>query len=270
MAKLNYLELIHQEIDGANSPKESAELGRYLAENPERQNLYNDFLAMSKALQEFEELEPSPNLKKRILNAIQTDKYAIKSPSSAVQTPGFLQSLASAISAKANLKYAYAFSLGVLGGMLVYSLLIEGIQKNVSFDNSDLYGTLRQRMASHSFETADFLEINLNEVRGTVKSKVSSSLVVAELHFATPKEIDLVLDFDENDLGFNSFMKLKSNASHPMSVHENSLKLVHLGDNQYVVAFTNKTEAATPMRIKIFSEGVLLHEQTILTSSESR
>ncbi len=49
-----YLELIHNEIDRANTPEARVELEAFLAENPEAQALYNELAALTGMLDKVE------------------------------------------------------------------------------------------------------------------------------------------------------------------------------------------------------------------------
>jgi hypothetical protein len=164
---------------------------------------------------------------------------------------------------KVTVKYAFAFALGLLGGILIYSLLVDNIHKTTPSNISDLYGTIALRGSSGSFEKEERVEI---EPYGTISLKYSKDLVFAELNLETSQEIVLALEFDENDLGFDTFTKLKSPANNSISVSGNSLKLTNFGENKYVIFFIKKTPAPAPIGLKVFSAGDLLLEKTILVA----
>jgi len=269
MNEQDFLNLIHQEIDGANSPGERVKLGQYLAENPEAENLFNNFQAMASALNEVKEIEPSPNLKKKILNSIRTDRFTAKGKSPALFNWRFFESLAGAMASRASLKYAFAVSLGLLGGVILYAV-VDNVQKKGALDPADLYGTLVLEGGARRFDDSADVHINLHQVRGSVVVKYSREAVVAELFFQAQQEIEIVLDVDENDLRFNSIAKSKSIGVQSLSISEDSVKLLHRGDNQYLIVFKNQTEINTPLRIKIYAAGSLLYESTVSTASQNR
>jgi hypothetical protein len=265
----NFLKLVHQEIDGANSPGERAKLERRLAENPEAQNLFNDFQAMASALSEVKEIDPPPNLKKTILNSIRADRFTAKGKSPALFKWGFFESLAGAMASRASLKYALAVSLGLVGGVILYAA-VDNAQKNGALDPADLYGTLVLEGGARRFDDSAYVHINLNQVRGSGVVKYSREAVVAELSFQTQQEIEFVLDVDERDLRFSSFAKSKSNGIHSSNISEGSIKLTQQGDNHYLIVFKNQLEITTPLRIKIYEAGSLLYETTVSPASPNR
>lgn len=266
MVEEKYIELINKEIDGVNSPKEAARLKEYLARNPEAQNLYNNLVALANRLKHVKEIEPSPNLKRNVLSSIQLNRYATKEKKYAWSgIRDFVQALFGVPSYKVNFKYAYVFALGLMAGVLIFSLLSDTSHQPAAIDNSDLYGAIILRGTSGSFKDADQVEINLDKVSGAINTKYSQGLVLAELSFKTEQEIELVFEFDENELSFGAFTRLNNQASISVQVNENSLKLMNFGENKYLIVFAKKTQAVAPLKFKIFSDGVSVYEKTIST-----
>ena len=105
-----YIELMNKEIDGLNTPQESAELKSYLKDEPEAQKQFNNLLDVSKSLEQLEEIEPSPELKKSIINSINWKKYSTKEKKRR-SFLGFTQ-------LKFNVKYAYVFTCGLILGII--------------------------------------------------------------------------------------------------------------------------------------------------------
>ena len=265
MIEEKYIELINKEIDGVNSPKDSAKLEEYLTKNTEAQELYSELVMTSNMLNNVNELEPHPNLKKNILNSIQWDKYTVKA-SKARRNP--FESLINALQFNFNFKYAYAFAVGLIMGIVTYSLFVENVQRNTSTDISDLYGTMILKGIPESFEIANYIEINLDEVYGTINIRYSKDIVLAELNLKTQQEIEMVFEFDEDDIRFNGFIQL-NNVRNNLDISENYLKLTNIGENKYIIIFNDKTQSVTPMNFKIFLSDVLLYEKSVSTGRKS-
>ncbi len=64
-----HIELMHAELDGANTPTESSELKRILAADPDAQAEFAALQALNRTLSSLPEHTPSANLKKRIMNS---------------------------------------------------------------------------------------------------------------------------------------------------------------------------------------------------------
>ena len=256
MTDEKYLDLLNREIDGVNSQKDSSKLKEYLVKNPEAQELYNELVTVSDVLKKVRVIEPSPNLRKNILNAIPSSKYAVKEKESS------LKSLMSALFFRYKMQYAYAFVAGLMVGVVVYSFF--ATDKHPPSDLTTLYGTMLSPETSEGFQIADVVEIDLDEIAGTVTMKYSKGVVLAEVDLESQKETEIVLEFDENDIRFHSFGQLNS-AKNEITVDKNSVGLTNTGENTYVIFFEDKTQSITPMTVKILSSGTLLSQNTVFT-----
>jgi len=76
------IELIHREIDKLNSAEESRAFQEMLSVNPEVKELYDELHTLSGMLNSVQPVEPSPNLKKLVLNSIDAGRYASPAQSS--------------------------------------------------------------------------------------------------------------------------------------------------------------------------------------------
>lgn len=256
MIDKKYIELINKEIDGLNSQKDSAKLKEYLAKNSEAQNLYDDLVKLSHTLRRVNDFDPPPNLKKHILNSIKWNKYTFK------EKRNFLIPPIPSIRFKFN--FVYTFSAGLIVGIIIYSIFLNKILKTTSLDISHLTGTLIINDSSLKFETTEQLEINLKEGYGTLNIKNAENLVLAELYLTTQKQIEVVLEYAEQDMILNSLTHLNQKGIHA-NIGDNYIKINHTGDHKYIFIFKDKTSAITPISFKVFSDGTLLYEKTILT-----
>jgi hypothetical protein len=268
MIEKKYIELINQEIDGVNTPQDSAKLKAYLAANPKAKSLYNDLRAASEMLNAVKEIDSPSHLKANILNAIPADKYAAREKRAPQSKPNLLENLFGFLQPRPAARYAFAFSLGLFAGVLIYAALVENVHKNSMPTNSDLYGTIALREAPGSFDAGDIVEMN---PYGTINLKYSKDLVVAELNLQTQQEVELVFEYDPSALKFGAFSIRNQAASNTVKTSENSLRLTSFGENKYAVLFTKRIDAPAPLRLKIYSaDGALLHEQIIALTQSNK
>ncbi len=68
-------ELMHRDIDGENSPVESASLRQHLAAHPDEQKQFAELQELSRMLASVPALEPSQNLKKHVMNSDAVRSY---------------------------------------------------------------------------------------------------------------------------------------------------------------------------------------------------
>ncbi len=262
MIKPEYIELIHREIDRENSSDESAKLKEYLAENEEARLLYDELAAASRILSAVQEVEPSGNLKKRILNGIQPSRYA---PRERATLLSGIKNLTENIfgSPSYKMKFAHAFAFGLFAGAAIYSVFNSSLTENNLIDISDFYGTISQSQSSGRFVDADYGEINLPEVSGSISMRYSKDLALCEVALHSQNNTEVVLEFDESQLAFNSFMKLKADGSTTINATTGSLRLSNFGDGAFVFVFVKKDSTKrAAVNCKIFSSGKLLYENS--------
>jgi anti-sigma factor RsiW len=113
-----YTELIHREIDGANSPQESAQLKAYLAAHPEAQRFHDELASMSNLLREVQPVEPPAPLQDIVMYRL-PNRYAAQPKTSLLAT------LREWFEVKINFKYAYVFAGGLTMGIVMYALLLQ-------------------------------------------------------------------------------------------------------------------------------------------------
>lgn len=266
MVEEKFIDLIHQEIDAENSPDETVKLKAYLAQNTEARKLYDELVAAANMLREVNAVEPPRNLKKSILRSIQPDRYAVRAKKPAL---GGIRNLVDMLfgAPSYQLKYAYAFAFGLMAGLFIYALMSStSQQQQAMIDNSNLYGTMAWLDAAGNFTAADSMAVDLEVGRASILVKSSPRQVIAELRLNTTKEARIQLEFEETDLGFSGVSQASSQAGAAFSSNERSLKFINRGNNQYVIAFANKTPAVSSLRFKLFVSDTLQYETTLATA----
>ncbi|MDZ7291755.1 MAG: hypothetical protein ONB44_16085 [candidate division KSB1 bacterium] len=262
MIEEKYIELINREIDGVNSPQDTAKLRDYLAQNAEAKQLYDELVATANLLQA---VEPSPNLKKRVMSSIRPDRYAVKERTFSW---GSIRNVAQAFfgAPAPQLKYAYAFAFGLMAGVCIYALLSSTSNQQASLDMRDLTGTMIWREATGKFERADSATADLDIGHASILVQYAASSVIAELNINTSQEVKAQLEFEENDLGFSAISMLNKETIPALSVNENSVQLINRGNNNYVIAFKDKAPIPSLLRFRLFAAGALLYEKNLRTA----
>lgn len=257
MIENEYIEMIDKEIDKTITGKEIVMLKKYLAENPEAQEYYDNLVRLSKVLHRVNDVDPPAELKNRILNSIRTNRPPAR------EKENIFQILRTALKPKVNLKYAYAFSAGIMVGTAIFVLFINKPGNMPSLDVSDLSGTIIMSATSGALETADKREFDLGEVYGTIETKFARNVVLAEVDITSQQEIEIVVEYDENDIGFDGFRQLQ-HLKGSFDIGEKYLRLVHRGKNKYILVFEDKTQTISSMTFKIYSAD-LIYEKTVST-----
>jgi hypothetical protein len=250
-----YTDLIHREIDGANSPQESAQLKAYLAANLEAQRFHDELASMSNLLREVHPVEPPAPLRDIVMYRL-PNRYA-KQPQTSL-----LATLREWLEAKANFKYAYVFAGGLTMGIVMYALLLQTTLQ-MPEDLNKISGTIGQREPAENPATTRSLDINREGVTGKIDLKYAAGAVVAEMALDAKQSISLTITFDEKLLTFKSLTVLDESASGEAVLIPGAAQLTHVGRKSYAVVFTKRSDAAGALNFEITRAGELLYEQTV-------
>lgn len=256
MIDKDYIELINKEIDGVISAEESVKLKDYLEKNPDAQKCYDDYVKLSKMLQQVNAVEPPSNLKKIILNSIRWNKYGIK------ERKRLFQPLIDALNVKVKHNLAYSFAAGLIVGVFIFALLSHSLNKDTFLDNSELTGTLLLTGAIQDFQTAGKIE---DERFGAVEVKFAKNIVLAEIDIAIHQEVKMVIQFDKSDITFAGFRQLH-NLANNLEINDDSVILTSKDTTKLLVVFNDKSQTASPMTFKIYSDALVL-EGTVYTGT---
>jgi hypothetical protein len=262
MIEPKYIELIHREIDGVNTPKESAKLNDYVSRHPEARQLYDELVATSTLLSRVREEEPPVHLTKAVLNAIQHQRHAAQKNASLVRS---IKELVASLPGHTSprLKYASAFAFGLMAGLFIYSMLAGGMGGNSPIDISQFYGAITKQQAAGHFEHGGKADVDLPEVTGAIDLRCSKELVIAEVVLHPAGTIDIVFEFESDHLRFSSFTKIKGGERTSINDNGSTLRIANVVEGGYIFVFVKKAPAVTPVNFKIISDNRLLFEKSL-------
>jgi hypothetical protein len=190
-----YIELIHKEIDGVISKREKARLDRILADNPEARKEYDQLTRTSEFLDQVGEIEPSENLKKRIMNSIDAKRYSpARSESRVTRVRTALSGALSALLPKRRSKLvpAYVFALGMIAGVLLNTFLFQGLTGRGGRFSPGIYGTMGVSN-NDRFEPLETVIVDSHGVQGTVTLARAEQLTGLEIDLTAASGFDLFL-----------------------------------------------------------------------------
>lgn len=253
-----FIELINQEIDGVNSPRQSEAVNQYIATHLEAQHLYEDILSLNDTLGKVEQLEPPINLKKRVLNSvISTLSMQVRQVSSLKFSDLFRLP-----------KFTYAIGLtlviGAVVGIASYSLLID---RNNVVDPSSIYGTMASRPVN--LQDGDRIEISVPGVDGVAALRYSADILVAEINVHAENGTDFRLEFPEKSLSFTSFSQSIQGID-GLKITGNSIAAHIQGEQGYIVVFKRKNASAVLLNLKLHRLGSTDFERNLSAGIQPR
>jgi anti-sigma factor RsiW len=248
MIEKRYLELIHKEIDGENSPEERAALQGYLSANQSARELFEELQQLSGFFDQMEEAAPPEDLGKSILSDIQARQYrrtaeAFRSERAAVKMSAW--------------KWAYAFAAGLILGALLAPLALQVWQGNSSQGFSQLLGTLSRKDVIQGAAVHGI--VKGEGVDGTVQIKHSNTQLLIELELASRQPVEVVIQHDAKRLRFNGLEQSSDEALYFQSLPE-QLTWTHQGHKRYRILMTCSNEGAPAIRIRVLLSGNPLYD----------
>ncbi len=102
-------------------------------------------------------------------------------------------------------------------------------------------------------------DIKLNEITGSVNARRYDSKVVADLNLQASQEVDVILNFDQQQIRFDSFHPV-ANAQGTLVVLEGQVRLTVSGLQQYQITFAGDQVSRPLIAVRLFARGVLLSE----------
>ena len=238
-----YIELIHREIDGLNVRDETLKLKAYLEAHPEARKLYDEFMQMSSVLNRIQDREPPRNLHRDIMRSIRESKVTERG------TTSFLRSLVDLLPRIRYKRYASAFSMGLLAGIVIYTGVLWTINRDRSVNMREFYGTFSPKTITDVVKMSDPIRFDLEEMQGDLHYWFSQDRVHVELEMASQTEIDLVFSFLPEDLALSGFSR-KNEGQNYLHVRAGSLELTHAGTNTYTFSFFDKSGKNTYLKLQ--------------------
>jgi hypothetical protein len=250
-----YIELMNKEIDGVITKTEQEKLHSYLSVNPEAQNFYDDLRQTSELLSEVPKVEPSPNIKKYVMNSIDWNRYA------KAKRPFRFKSFVPSLLTKPIPKLTYAFALGILVGILVYSAVFENIITKRGMNITDLNGTIGVDEKA-GFKTIQTIPIALSDINGTIAIKQMKNIVIIEADLSAQQETELLIEYDQTCLQYSHVIS-GSRSKITFDFGGNDVRTSSLGDAHYHLFFKKIVTEGKPVVLKLTVVGKLVYTQNI-------
>ena len=242
MIDKKYIELMNRDLDSLISSEEKRLLQDYLDGNWEAKEYYDELFIATEALKHLEDPIPSENLRKRIINSINFNKYADKPAK--IRTGGFIRSL--------NIKYAFTFAAGLLAGILIYSLVMVTQSKIVPDEISGTIGL------SENFVTLENIPLNYSGLTGNITILKRGNEFWIDVNSYSSRPVDFVISYPDQV----QFMNLEPAAAGSMnlSTGKDYTKLISSGKQLYSIKFAATSKVVSPLYLKILQSGTTVYE----------
>jgi hypothetical protein len=187
MVEKSIRDLINRKIDGVLTPEEEVRLAEHLAANAEARILLDDLSQQGMLVQQMGEVEPPLSLKPSIMRAIQL-------PAHGTRRSWIPDAVARVFETRKRTHYAFAFSGGVVAGMLIVAAGL-GILRPGALVESDAAGTSIIDSAPPGFRTLEERDISSGQVQGKISTAIGAreQRIVVQLQGPENSRVQLVL-----------------------------------------------------------------------------
>jgi hypothetical protein len=185
MLEKSLMDLINRKIDGVLTPQEEGRLAQRLATDADARNLFDDFLRQGRLVQKMAVVDPPATLKPAIMRTIARPAHRARSGRIA-------DSFAWLFSTRRRIYYAFAFSGGVVAGMLILAVGL-GIVRVGSHQESDAAGTSIIEPTNPVFQPIEERKIGLGDLQGTISTASGRGEHQITIQFQGPEDTRLQL-----------------------------------------------------------------------------
>ena len=218
--------LINAELDGENSPRESATLRTILAEDPDARAAFEDLSRLAGMLDAVPRVEPPPELKAGILRAVRP----AASPRPAPRV-GWWEALAHAFRIHGRFAWGYGFAAGLVLGLLGLILFRGGM---TDLDRSAFVGSMRPLS---SMTLLDAQSVDQDGVAGSLETRAGDGEVILRIQLDTvPRDLEVVVAYDPASFRPTGFRQ--DDPSSHIALNDNELKLQFPGRRTTLLALS--------------------------------
>lgn len=241
MISKEYIDLIHKDIDKIISIDEKEKLDKYLKINQEANSFYKELLKTEEFLNEIPDEDPSANLKKRILNSIDYNRYKIK------PKINFITKFTSTLFETKKIKYALIFSCGLLIGMILFAAFFNGIPFKNNFQSRNIFGT----MGLTETEIVKAIDVNVSDIKGKIKIGKGLSVLFFDIDLQSFEKFKLQIEFDPQKVSLEDFTFMNVNTLN-LEKKPGLIKIDSSNNHTYKLIFPYKDSTQSEFTVIIF------------------
>jgi len=253
MIDKRYIELMNKELDGANTPDESAALRSFLASSEEARRMYDELRGVAGMFAAAGEVAPPRDMKRAIMAAI-AEREAIRG-SGRVERVRFLEVFTP------RKRIACSFAAGIAFGLVALIILLRAMPQVSELDRKDIYGALAGRRSSESLIASESIPIEAGDISGRVTAQYRDNSLTVAIDLDAPREIEVVLS-PAGRLTVESF-SAPSCGAYDVRTDTAGVALKAASGCNFTVTFRDEAGAHPSVNIAVSAGGSRIFERTI-------
>jgi len=244
MTESRLLDLMHGEIDGENSPGDSAALRECLLTDPAAREAYAELQQLAGALDRMQVVDPPADFTESVLNSIRSRR----------RDPGRQRLGIGVRPAGLNsLKFAYAAAAGLILGVLLAPFILDVVRGGKSPDLSQLPGAMIRQDAFRDAVVVD-RTIEAAGVSGRIQLRRSAALLLIDLEIHSGQAVDVTLDYDPDQLAFRG-VENSDDTGASFQASRDRLAWTQLSRLRCRILITCTGRDIRPIRVQVLSSG---------------
>jgi hypothetical protein len=254
------IELIHKEIDGVITPEEKIRLHDYLSQNPRAQQMFEEQVCAAELLHQIPSIDPPEDLKKRIMNTIDLNRYT------AVRTKIPSWRLSRGWSFRINPKLAFSLGLGFILGIVVFAMLLNVSKDDFRMRSKDFMGTIGLHGRSR-FQQVDKAIITLPDIQGRLTLLQADDYIGLDVRLHSRDFFELLVRWPADRMEFQGFQpsdKIKTTFENG----DDYIKTSNATEAQHVLYLRRTTSESAFIDVTLLQHGVVQHYQRIHVKPE--
>lgn len=256
MVENKIIELMHRELDGLNSAKQSTRLAAYLAGNREARQFFDELKGMSQALQEIEQVEPPTHLKHAIANALPHNRYPLRQARLWAKMTGTFSKLF-------EHRPALAFSSGLGLGVAAMLLFVVARWQPAPLDPAAVTGTMVSQNHPQIVRTLTSATVDHDGLKGMLALRSSQDETWLELALETDQSIEVGVALESHSGFFKSVSSEVGPFAGEFGLAGTSLRFAHRGNNRYLIGINGLAPESVLLHLQILRDSQVVYARRI-------
>ena len=250
MNEKRWLELMNGELDGVNTPEESAALRSHIASSEEARRRFDELGRMARMFADAGEVKPPAAMEARIMDAIAARDAA------AGRDRGFLLDFLSP-----RRKVAYSFAAGIAVGIVIFVIVYHALSGGNQLDERDLYGALAERERAGAVIEARSVEIAAPGCAGSAAVQYRDEAVFVGVTIDSDAAVEIGIAAG-TELPLRSF-QAPACGTYTIRGSGEGVSVGIGGRCEFVAVFGDARRERPPVRVIVTSGERVLFERTI-------
>lgn len=265
MLNRDQIELIHREIDGANTPAESAAFRSLIEEDSEAKAFEADLRHVTLLLDRVEDSEPPRHLKRAILDAL---PQQVRATSGWEAFVNHSRTVLDGFRKRPRFALASSLCVGLVAGFAAYAAF-EGTILTDHSDTVGLTGTFFEPRAADELGTTNEVTIDIDAGSGRVGVQTAQDVVFVELELDAEQALEIRLTFGEGTYGLRGYSRLRSEVGSYLTAEPGLVRITTSGANTHAFVL-NQVGPVSSLSLSLFDDGEEVFATTLHTRGPDR